>query len=91
MSKIKRKKNNPDLTPKQADAVALLIAAQTERGMQAFVVAGAEVLEKEFGFTKEQTSKWATAAVILGGKYLRVSGNSDLPGGRVLNTNGRRV
>ena len=53
-------------------AIGLLIATQSEKAIQAFMVAGAEVLEKEFKLTKEQQQRWALATIALGQKYLRV-------------------
>jgi hypothetical protein len=74
-AKKNRQPNNAlNLSKTQADAVSLLIATQTERGMQAFVVAGAEVLQSEFDFTPEQASQWATMTIKAGTKYLRPAG-----------------
>ena len=76
MKRAKKKpaNNTPNLSKTQADAVSLLIATQTERGMQAFIVAGAEVLQSEFDFTPEQANRWATMTIKAGTKYLRSAG-----------------
>jgi len=78
MAKKPRVKNPPKLTKSQQDAIALTIAARTEKGMKAFVVAGAEVLQTRHGWTQEQTAAWATETVQLGAKYLKLDSEGKL-------------
>lgn len=70
----KKTSKPPKLTKSQQDAIAITIAARTEKGMKAFVVAGAEVLQSRYGWTQDQTAAWATETVQLGTKYLRLDG-----------------
>ena len=47
------------------------ITAKLERGLQAFIVAGAEILQSDYGFTPEQAKEWADKSVELGSKYMK--------------------
>jgi len=76
---MKRKTNKPPkLTKSQQKAIALTIAARTEKGMKAFIVAGAEVLQSRYGWTQEETAAWAIETVQLGAKYLKLDSEGKL-------------
>lgn len=64
------------LMKSQQEAIGITIASRVNQGMQAFVVAGAEVLQTRYGWTQEQTAAWATETVQLGTKYLRLEGEA---------------
>lgn len=64
------------LTKSQQEAIGVTIASRVNQGMQAFIVAGAEVLQTRYGWTQEQTAAWATETVQLGTKYLRLEGET---------------
>ena len=73
----KRTKKPTKLTKSQKDAIAITISARTSKGMQAFIVAGAEVLRSRYGFTEEQAAAWATETVELGTLYLKLDNEGE--------------
>lgn len=65
MSRRKRK-----TTLSESEARAWYVAAQLEKAMQAFVVAGAQVLSEQFSFDEPALEAWTVATVKRGSEYL---------------------
>lgn len=75
--RLKKARSTTKLTKSQQEAVAITIAQRANKGMQAFVVAGATVLQDMYGWTEEETGVWATETVQLGTKYLKLDGEGE--------------
>lgn len=56
-----------------AEMVGALVAVKGAEAFDTFIVAGAQVLQEQYGFSKEQAAEWATATTRLGGFYLRMA------------------
>src|SRR5262245_20888357 len=63
----------PNVSPEMKQLLSTLVAAKASEAFETLVVAGAHVLQEQYGWSKEQTADWADATARLGGFYLRLA------------------
>lgn len=68
--RVKNKREEREKGRRAAEALRTLEMAQN-----AYVVAGAEILEKQFGFTEKQRQDWAAQTLYLAQKYMQMQLN----------------